>query len=124
MTENTIEEPSEFNNSKPPWGELVLYIGVGFGLYFLVSLPLVFFIGSDISTIPPWVPVAVGILNAVCLIGTVYLTGIRREKISWAGLGFAPPKMEICWFIIAVVVWKTIAEKPYSGDIGDEKGED
>ena len=104
MTENIIEEQYPSAESKPRWRELVLYLGVGFGLYFLATLPLLFFVGSDLSEIPQWVTVAIGILNAVCLTGTVYLTGIRRGKISWGGLGFVPPKMEIQWCIIGVVV--------------------
>jgi uncharacterized protein len=104
LTENLLEEQSIPDEPKPRWRELALYLFVGFGLYFLASLPLVFLVGDDISNISLGITVLIGILNAVCLIGTVYLTGIRRGKLTWAGIGFVPPKMKIQWFILAVVV--------------------
>jgi membrane protease YdiL (CAAX protease family) len=99
-----VEEQLVSEEPKPRWRELVLYLSVGFGLYFLASLPIVLLVGDDLSEITLGVTVLIGVLNAVCLIGTVYLTGVRRAKISWADIGFVPPKMEVQWFIIAVVV--------------------
>ncbi len=89
---------------KPRWTELALYLFVGFGLYILATIPLIFFIGGDFSEITLGITAAIGVLNAVCFIGTVYLTGIRRGKISWAGLGFIPPKMKFNWLLIAIFV--------------------
>ncbi len=103
MTENLIEDQVE-DEPKPRWIELALYLLVGFGLYFLATLALVLFIGGDFSEITIGVTAAIGVLNALCLIGTVYLTGIRRGKVSWAGLGFIPPKLQLNWVLIAVVV--------------------
>jgi membrane protease YdiL (CAAX protease family) len=104
VNENLVEEQLTPEEPKPRWRELVLYLAVGFGLYFLASLPLVFLVGNDLSDISLGVTVLIGILNAVCLIGTVYLTGVRRGKISWVSIGFVPPKMEMQWLIIAIVV--------------------
>ena len=102
MTEIIEEQVNDV--PKPRWTELALYLLVGFGLYFLATVPLLFFVGGDLSEITIGITAAIGVLNAICLIGTVYLTGIRRGKVSWAGLGFIPPKMEISWLLIAVVV--------------------
>ena len=89
---------------KPGWIELALYLFVGFGLYLLATLALLFFIGEEFSDITIGLTVAIGVLNAICLIGTVYLTGIRRGKISWFDIGFFPPKMKSQWFLIAIGV--------------------
>ena len=104
MAENANIDQIEQLNPKPRWRELFLYLGVGFGLYFLASLPLLFFIGNDLSEITLAITVSIGLINAVCLIGTVYLTGIRRGKISWASIGFFPPKIEMKWILVGVVV--------------------
>jgi membrane protease YdiL (CAAX protease family) len=104
VNENRVEEQLTSAEPKPRWRELLLYLLVGFGLYFLASLPLVFLVGDDLTDITLGITVLIGILNAVCLVGTVYLTGIRRGKISWASIGLIPPKMEVQWLIIAVVV--------------------
>ncbi len=103
MSEINFEEQVDIE-PKPRWTELALYLFVGFGLYFLATLLLLLFVGGDFSEVTIGLTVAIGVLNAVCLIGTVYLTGVLRGKISWAGLGFIPPKMEINWLLIAVVV--------------------
>ena len=104
MIESVKVNQIEQTTLKPRWRELILYLSVGFGLYFLASLPLLFFIGSDLTDITLTITVAIGIINAVCLIGTVYLTGIRRGKISWAGIGFFPPKIDTKWILVGVVV--------------------
>ena len=102
MPEN--DENPVISEPKPSWRELFLYLVVGFGLYILASIPLLFFIGSDLSDISIGITASIGILNATCLIGTVYLTGIRRGKISWDGLGFLPPSIKGEWILIAVLV--------------------
>lgn len=89
---------------KPRWRELALYLFVGFGLYILATIILLLIIGGEFSEVTIGVTTAIGVLNAICLIGTVYLTGIRRGKISWAGIGFIPPKIKIRWILIAIIV--------------------
>ena len=101
---NLVDQNVEIQDQKPPLKELILYLVVGFGLYILASIPLMFIVGNDLSDISIWVTVVIGILNAACLIGTVYLTGILRGKISWAGLGFIPPSLKIEWILLAVLV--------------------
>ena len=99
-----IAELETTSEAKPGWRELALYLVVGFGLYILASIPLIFLVGGDFSEISIGVTAAIGILNAVCLIGTVYLTGVRRGKISWAGLGFVPPSIKVEWILVAILV--------------------
>jgi len=91
-------------DTKPRLRELVLYLLVGFGLYIVASLPLVFLVGSDFSDISIGVTAAIGLLNAASLIGAVYLAGVRRGKVSWAGLGFIPASIKVEWIILAIVV--------------------
>lgn len=102
MIDPTAEKQID-EEPKPRWIELGMYLVVGFGLYFLATLLLLLIIGEEFSDITIGLTVVIGVLNAICLIGTVYLTGIRRGKISWANIGFFPPKMEIQWFLIAIV---------------------
>lgn len=97
------QEPGE-QKPKPRWRELFLYLLVGFGLYIVASVPLVFFVGGDLSDITIGVTAAIGILNAASLIGAVYLAGVRRGKVSWAGLGFIPASIKVEWVITAVLV--------------------
>jgi membrane protease YdiL (CAAX protease family) len=89
---------------KPGWIELVIYLLVGFGFYFIATFSLLIFIGDDLDEINLGVTVAIGVLNAACLVGTVYFTGIRRKKITWAGMGFAPPSMKVEWLLVAMIV--------------------
>lgn len=98
------EEIETVVEQKPGWRELVLYLGAGIGLYFLVSLPLVFFVGGDFSNLSIAVTAAIGFLNATSLVGAVYLVGVRRGKVSWAGLGFIPVSLKIEWIIGAVLL--------------------
>lgn len=104
VSEKAIEESTPSEESKPGWLELGLYLLVGFGLYFLATILLLFFIGNDFNGITLGVTTAIGVLNAACLIGTVYLTGVRRNKISWRSLGFVPPSMKVEWLLAAVLV--------------------
>jgi len=99
-----IVEAETAPEPKPRWRELVLYLVVGFGLYILASIPLLLFVGGDFSDISIGVTAAIGILNALCLVGTVYLTGVRRGKVSWAGLGFIPPSIKAEWIFVAVLI--------------------
>jgi len=99
-----IDQESGSQNPKPRWRELFLYLLVGFGLYIVASLPLVFFMGSDLSDLTIGMTAAIGILNAASLIGAVYLAGVRRGKVSWAGLGFIPISIKVEWIIVAVLV--------------------
>jgi len=104
LAESTKVDQIEPLDSKPRWRELILYLCVGFGLFFLASLPLLFFVGGDLTEITLVITAAIGLINAVCFIGTFYLTGIRRGKISWASIGFLPPKIKAKWILVGVVV--------------------
>ena len=102
MSEIKFEDHST-NNQRPGWRDLILYIGVGFGLYFLATLVLLVIFGEDFQNGSISLIVAIGILNGLCLIGTVYLAGVRRGKISWDDIGFIPPKMTLQWFLLALL---------------------
>lgn len=85
MEKETIETSHEIIPGT--WGDLLLYIFAGFGLYvgasILVSLP---FQEIDLTV------TTLAILTNVLFIGgSAYVLGIRRKKITWASLGISPP---------------------------------
>jgi membrane protease YdiL (CAAX protease family) len=44
------------------------------------------------------------LVNIGVFIGTVYLVGVRRGRLSWQELGFLPPRLPGNWIRIAVLV--------------------
>jgi membrane protease YdiL (CAAX protease family) len=92
--EQTVNESKEI-----PWGEFFLYVVVGFGVYFITSLILGFFLQEiDIFT-----TVAITSLNAGCFIGTVYFVGILRGRTSWAEMGFSVAAIRLKWLVLAAL---------------------
>lgn len=86
-TEIPGQEPSP--QLKPAvWGDLFIYLVGGLGLYFLASLALGFFF----SEMNIWTTFLLGVLNFLCLAGSVYLFGVLRKKMSWESLGLLPLK--------------------------------
>jgi membrane protease YdiL (CAAX protease family) len=94
------------------WYDLPLYLVGGFGVLLLASLLL-----SQVST--PGTLVDTGLrflINLVSLGGCVALFGVRRGKISWQSIGFAPPVWKGSWFIAAAGL--TLVFLPARGILG------
>lgn len=82
------------------WVDLLLYFFFGFGLYvgvsILVSLPF--------EEITLTVTLLAILTNILFIGGAAYVLGIRRGKISWAGLGIYPPVWKPVYWVWAVVL--------------------
>jgi membrane protease YdiL (CAAX protease family) len=89
-------EPSRL--TRTDWLDLLLYLLVGFGSFFLISILLAQFWPTVVETA---VYLIYGV-NVLCFAGTTYLLGIRRGKISWAGLGIRPFRWQWQWPLIGV----------------------
>ena len=80
------------------WLDLLLYLLVGFGSFILVSA-LISQLFSELSLGASFL---LFLANFVCLMGTTYLLGVRRGKISWAGLGLRPLRWNWQWLLIGI----------------------
>ena len=80
--------------------DVILYLVAGFGLYLMASLGL----ALVFREVTGFVSALVYALNFICLAGAVYLLGIRRGKLSWAGLGLNPPRWRWSWGLLAAVI--------------------
>lgn len=87
---STVETPEQEAVSSPlkpaKWGDLFIYLFGGLGLYFLASLALGYFIEG----VNLWTTFLLGLLNFLCLAGSVYLFGILRKKMTLQSLGVLP----------------------------------
>ena len=87
--QNKDKQPNSEEGLIPAkWGDLLIYIAGGFGLYLVASLV----IGLFFTEITLVVVILISVLNFLVLAGSVYLLGIRRKKLSWPSLGLVPEK--------------------------------
>jgi len=94
------------------WYDLPLYLVGGLGVLILASLLL-----SRVSISNNFLDTALRFLfNAISLIGCVALLGVRREKISWQTIGFAPPRWKHTWILAAAAL--TLIFLPARGILG------
>jgi membrane protease YdiL (CAAX protease family) len=70
------------------WVDIFLYLIGGFGAYLSFSLV----VGLLYRELTLELTVLTSLLNFLCFAGVVYLFGVRRGKLSWAGIGLIPPK--------------------------------
>lgn len=98
--------------TKNDWLEIILYLLVGFGSFFLISLLLSQFWPEVVET----AVYVLYLVNVICFAGTTYLLGIRRGKITWAGLGLRPFTWKWEWLLIGVGV--ALLLLPVRGVIG------
>ena len=82
----SVENSSEL--VQPKWTDLLVYLFGGVGLYFLVSIG----VGLLFPEITLGAVVLVSLSNFVVLAGSVYLFGVRRQKMSWESIGLVPPQ--------------------------------
>ena len=93
-----IQDTAEREPIPQSWLDLLLYLLVGFGSFFLLS-GVVDFSFAELNL---GVTFLLFLANFVCLGGTTYLLGIRRGKISWRGLGIRPLRWRWQWLLIGV----------------------
>jgi uncharacterized protein len=92
------EAQPDFAPSPQSWLDLLLYLFVGAGSFILLS-GLVGLLFDELSL---GVSFLLFLANFICLGGTTYILGIRRGKISWAGLGLRPLRWRWRWLAIGV----------------------
>ncbi len=95
---------------------LIILLGTGFLLIVGVFLFMIFFIsngGNPEDLLEPTVSQTLGLtaLEAVVLIGGVYLFGLRRRGLKWNAIGLRPASP--AWILISVVV--TLMVIPVAG---------
>jgi hypothetical protein len=91
------------------WGDLALYLGVGLGLFALLGALARVVAGED-TTLGL---AGTGLANFIGLAGTVYVFGIRRGRLSWAGLGLFPARWRWRWLLL--IAGLTLALIPLRG---------
>jgi len=109
---NRTDEPAPAS-APSTWLDLALYLASGFGLFLLATLGAALLFDGQNTLLASF---TLYLLNVLCLVGTVYLLGVRRDKTSWAEMGFLPPVWRWEWLAIAVVV--TVALIPIRGLLG------
>jgi len=95
-----------------PWGEFLLYLLGGFGVYSLVSIG----VGALVPFLGQW-SIALVVLSSVAFIGgSAWYLGVRRGKTSWAEMGFLPLKWRRGWLLLAIGL--SIGLMPVRGLVG------
>jgi membrane protease YdiL (CAAX protease family) len=80
------------------WLDLILYLVVGFGGFLAAGYAL-----RGVLRQPSLGSSAlIYALNITCFFGSVALVGVARGKLSWAEIGFWPPRWEWIWLVWAV----------------------
>ncbi len=102
MSEYETSLPSDEPKSPPAqtWSDLLLYFVVGFGLFLTAS----FILRSLTKNVSIVTSALLYLANVLVFSGTVYLVGVRRGKLSWAGIGFWPPRWSWLYAVLAVGV--------------------
>ncbi len=85
-------------NPRFPWGELLLYLLGGFGVFSLASI--------GVAYLSPHLGQAAIVLVALTSLmfigGSAWYLGVLRGKTSWQAMGFLPVNWRWSWLFIAV----------------------
>jgi membrane protease YdiL (CAAX protease family) len=98
MIEETAPSSKPQENAAPVI-DLLLYLAVGMGLFLVIGLA----IGSLLIEVSLLATTLAYLVNIVVFIGTVYLVGVRRGRLSWEEIGFLPPRLPGFWIRVAVL---------------------
>ncbi|WP_420642160.1 CPBP family intramembrane glutamic endopeptidase [Candidatus Leptofilum sp.] len=101
MVETVQPTPEKLPEAEPKpqsWLDLVLYLLVGFGSFFLLSA----LVGLIVTELSPGASFLLFLANFICLGGTTYLLGVRRGRIRWDALGIRPFRWHWQWLLIGV----------------------
>ena len=105
-------EASETPRQRFPWGELLLYLVGGFGVFTLGSI--------GVSYLAPhvghWSILLVALNNLLFIGGSAWYLGVLRGKTSWQEMGFWPVRWRWTWLLVAIGL--SIALMPLRGAIG------
>jgi uncharacterized protein len=80
----------------PPRRELLLYLLVGFGLFFVGTLGL----ASQVERVTLTASMALYAVNFISFAGTTWLLGIRRQGLSLAEFGLRPFPLRWLWIAL------------------------
>ena len=95
-----------------PWGELLLYLVGGFGVFSLASIG----VGYLIPFLGQWSIVLVVLSNVAFIGGSAWYLGVLRKKTSWDAMGFLPVKWNWGWLFVAIGLSVTLM--PVRGLVG------
>ena len=96
-----LTNPPRESRPLPEWRDLILYLVVGIGGYFLASLTVDWFLGSDTRNL--LVSALAFLLNVTFLGGSVILLALWRKQLSLGAIGF-PPRVTQNQIVIAVFI--------------------
>lgn len=115
MIDVPIEQMVSPESRPPPaWRDLILYLVVGLGGFFGVSLLVGQYLHADRVTLG--VSVVAYALNILFFAGSVLVLGAARGKLSLREIGFFPPRLGWRWFFIAIVL--SLSLLPVRGVLG------
>ncbi len=107
-----IEDVVKPGPTKADWLDLLLYLTVGFGSFFLLS----FLFSQLFPDVAETAVYLLYLINVLCFTGTTYFLGIRRGKITWDMLGIRPFRWRWEWLLLGVGV--AVVLLPVRGLIG------
>lgn len=95
-------DPEPFGLKRSTWWDLILYLFGGFGVYLLFSL---LFVGTldwlGVTELNLIILVISLLINVVINIGSPWVLGMLRKRISWEMLGLIPARWD-WWYLLAV----------------------
>jgi membrane protease YdiL (CAAX protease family) len=97
---NVENQPTTQEVKPGTWVDLLLYIFLGFGLYVGVSI----LVALPFEEINLTVTSLAILTNVLFIGGAAYVLGIRRNKITWEGLGIYPPVWKPVYWVWAGVL--------------------
>jgi membrane protease YdiL (CAAX protease family) len=98
MSEQPLDAQHASQAKPASWLDLPLYLVGGFGLLMLASAG----VGFAFQEVTILASVALYLLNFLTLAGAVYVWGVRRGKVTWAEMGFLPPRAQWWWLLAAI----------------------
>lgn len=112
---SALDDAPQAQQSPPrpaPWLDLVLYLVLGFGLFFPLGYALRGVLRQD-SLLRTAI---LFLLNILVFNGVVLGVGVLRGRLSLAEIGFWPPRLPWNWISLAVVI--TIILLPFRAVLG------
>jgi membrane protease YdiL (CAAX protease family) len=98
MSEQPLDAQPASQTKPASWLDLPLYLVGGFGLLMLASAGAGF-VFQEVSILAS---VVLYLLNFLTLAGAVCVWGVRRGKVTWAEMGFLPPRVQWWWLLAAI----------------------
>jgi len=96
----TLDTPPETKSKPASWWDLILYLAAGLGLFFAAGILTTYLLWDKPAILSS---IITYLLSILFLTGTVLLLGVRRGRVSLAGMGFVPPTWRWRW------LWQALA---------------